>query len=240
MAGKAMSHRLALLLLGPLLYLQGRSARRMALKLPEATGPRQGQQGQGRAVRLLITGDSAAAGVGVHTQSQALAGRLVALLSRQHAVDWQLLAQSGLSSGQLLDSLRSVRKQRFDVVIVSIGVNDVTGLTRSRTWLQNLQNIVAILREELGAQQVLLSRLPPMHRFTALPQPLRWWLGLRARHLDGLLRELASTTPHCRYLEIPYPADPSYIATDGFHPGARAYQLWAEHAVATLQAPEPD
>jgi hypothetical protein len=32
-----------------------------------------------------------------------------------------------------------------------------------------------------------LSGLPPMHRFPALPQPLRWYIGSRARDFDRAL-----------------------------------------------------
>jgi hypothetical protein len=37
----------------------------------------------------------------------------------------------------------------------------------------------------------VLSGLPPMHRFPALPQPLRWYVGSRARDFNRVLAELA-------------------------------------------------
>ena len=58
--------------LGPLLLWQGRAVRARALKLPEAAGPREGREGQGApALRLLVVGDSSAAGVGVEHLAQA-------------------------------------------------------------------------------------------------------------------------------------------------------------------------
>ena len=66
------------LALAPLLVAQAVRTRKRAPVLPEPAGPRQGCVGQGDGVelRLLIAGDSSAAGVGVAHQDQALAGHL--------------------------------------------------------------------------------------------------------------------------------------------------------------------
>ena len=47
-----------------------------ALRLPEAEGPRAGSAGEGPALRLLILGDSSAAGVGTTHQEEALLGQM--------------------------------------------------------------------------------------------------------------------------------------------------------------------
>ena len=85
------------LLLSPLLVTQAVRTRRRAPALPVAAGPRSGQVGevgQKPALRLLIVGDSSAAGVGVPTQDLALAGQLTRTLAQQAAVavHWQLVA----------------------------------------------------------------------------------------------------------------------------------------------------
>ena len=76
-----MLYHLALILIGPVLFLQGKHVKRVTPKLSEPEGHRHGQVGQGKGLSLLIVGDSAAAGVGVEHQQQALSGRLVAALS---------------------------------------------------------------------------------------------------------------------------------------------------------------
>ena len=53
--------KLLQLLLAPWLIWQGRKVRKNTLRLPEAAGPREGQQGSGTSLRLLVLGDSAAA-----------------------------------------------------------------------------------------------------------------------------------------------------------------------------------
>ena len=59
---------------GPLMYIQGMIVRKYAAELPEAVGPRAGVIGQGKPLRVLVLGDSSAAGVGVQTQDEAIAG----------------------------------------------------------------------------------------------------------------------------------------------------------------------
>ncbi len=63
------------LMLAPLLVAQAVATRRRAPLLPEAQGRARRRVGGGAdALRLLIAGDSSAAGVGVARQDQALAG----------------------------------------------------------------------------------------------------------------------------------------------------------------------
>ena len=75
-----MGYKIAAIALGPLLLLQGRRVRRSVPRLPEPTGPRSGCVGAGRSLRVLIAGDSAAAGVGSANQDQALSGQLIRCL----------------------------------------------------------------------------------------------------------------------------------------------------------------
>ena len=85
------------LVLSPLLVAQALTTRRRALVLPEADGPREGRlAGEGQAVRVLVAGDSSAAGVGVTHQRHAVAGHLAATLQRRlhRPIEWVLRARS--------------------------------------------------------------------------------------------------------------------------------------------------
>jgi hypothetical protein len=69
-----MLYQLTTLALGPLLLAQGLYVRRKTPLLPEPPGARSGFAGTGRLLRVLILGDSAAAGVGAASQLSALSG----------------------------------------------------------------------------------------------------------------------------------------------------------------------
>ena len=224
----------ATLALAPLLLAQALYVRRTTPRLPEPDGERRGVIGSGRSLRLLILGDSAAAGVGVAHQDAALCGQLVRHLSPHCALEWRLLATTGDGTAEALCRLDIEPNLRCDVVLTSLGVNDVTGLRGMQTFLADQRRLVAKLRERHGARLCLLSGLPPMHAFPALPQPLRWALGRQARRFDAALAQWCSTQADCEHLPFGELPDAQYMASDGFHPGAPIYSLWAEHVAGRI------
>jgi len=219
---------LGLTLLGPLLWMQGKYVRLVTPRLPEPPGAREGTTGQGPLLRLLIAGDSAAAGVGAATQDEALCGRLLAYLRPHCTVKWRLLAVNGLDSPGLVKLLEATSVERFDVVLLSIGVNDVTGLRSPSRWLRWQDQLASVVQARFRPRLLIHSAIPPMHGFTALPQPLRWFMGRWALEmnlqLQNSLSEKNGRTLHCAFCG----AASEGLAADGFHPGPIAYDLWAD------------
>lgn len=213
------------LALSPVLLPQAVAVRLRALALPEPPGPRQGVSGQGPVLRLLVLGDSSAAGVGVGAQDEALAGRLVADLARDFTVHWRLEARTGATSAQTLERLVQLDLGRIDVAVTALGVNDVTHQVSPARFRDQQRAIAAYLLRH-GAQQVWRTGLPPMERFPLLPRPLRNVLGAQARKLDRVL-EADSIVPLHRLPFDPAQLDPALLARDGFHPGPAIYAEWA-------------
>ena len=217
-----------LTLLAPILWLQGRHVRRVTPRLPEPPGPREGTTGQGPLLRILIAGDSAAAGVGVPSQEEALCAKLVSRLSQHCTVEWRVLAVNGLDSPGLLKLLEAAPVRRFDVVVLSIGVNDVTSLRSPSEWLQWQTRLAATIEQRFEPKLLIHSALPPMHGFTALPHPLRWFLGRWAMEMN---RKLAASLSNQtgRTLHLPFQGAGAHgLAADGFHPGPIGYAMWAQ------------
>ena len=94
--------------LSPLLIHQGRKARRDTPRLPEATGDCHGQYGDGIPERrLLVIGESTAAGVGVQRHEQGLASQLARLLHERSGktVAWHTFGINGATLSELMDNL---------------------------------------------------------------------------------------------------------------------------------------
>lgn len=227
---------LSSVLLAPILVIQGRYVRRVTPRLPEARGARSGVFGAGPKVKLLMIGDSATAGVGVRRQEQALSGRLVSSLGSTHEVTWKMIARAGYASADVLDWLKSSPAEGFDFVLVSLGVNDATARTKSKEWANNLLGIIALLKAKFCARKILFSSVPPMHRFLALPQPLRWWLGARAKKLNSMIKAIVRTDHACLLIPLTFPVDQVYLAKDGFHPGEKAYAFWGAQVARTIRS----
>ena len=226
------------LALAPVLVWQGRRTRATTPRLPEAPGARSARAGDGPPLRLLIAGDSAAAGVGIEHQDRALSGRLAALLVPHRTLSWRLVARTGWATADLMAHLRAVEAEAFDVAVLSLGVNDVTSALRVGTWLRHQRELVELLAVRFGVRQIVLTAVPPMQVMHALPQPLRWVLGRRAAHFNQALRAAVRGWPGCRLVGLA-PSDlpahrPGVLAADGFHPGETTCQRWAEALAASI------
>lgn len=232
-----MPNPLATVLLGPVLLLQGRRVRREVPRLPEPPGERAGVTGDGPRLRLLVVGDSAAAGVGAAHQDEALTGQLVRVLSPRFELHWRLEAKTGATTASAIEHLRSLPAEPFDVAVTSLGVNDLTAGRRLPAWLQEQAALRDLLRGRFGVGRLLVSGLPPVHAFPALPQPLRWYLGARARAFDLALRQSLAHEPGARHVGFDGEHDvPSMMASDGFHPGPPVYAAWARRLADALEA----
>ena len=166
------------LALSPLLLAQAVATRRRALVLPEAGGAREGRVGEATGtppLRLMIAGDSSAAGVGVAHQREALAGHLTRALHRQLGVpvEWLLRARSGLTTRQVHEFLRIEPAGPVDVAVLVTGVNDVIDQVPSRRAVRQRAALADWLLGAGLARHVVFAPLPPIDRFPLLPQPLR-------------------------------------------------------------------
>lgn len=225
--------------LSPLLLVQALRLRKRALRLPEAAGPRRGTTGAGPPLRLLIIGDSSAAGVGATTQREALAGQLTAALGRRRTVSWQLIASTGATTATTLARLKSDALDPADIVLVILGVNDVTRGGPQAAWLRSHATLRALLRHKTTAQHLYISEIPPLGAFPLLPDPLRWLLGRRAARFGTALAQALEKEPGCSYVQLPDTLDPADMAEDGFHPGPVIYAAWAKELARRILSDGP-
>ena len=126
----------------------------------------------------------------------------------------------------IITRLNSERPGQFQVAVTALGVNDVTRRRPVSEWLDEQRRLWDILRTQCGVSLIVVSGLPPVHLFPALPQPLRWYLGRRATEFDHALVKATNDQPGCHFVSLRHVQDASAIATDGFHPGAIAYADW--------------
>jgi lysophospholipase L1-like esterase len=224
--------------LGPLLLAQASHVRRMALELPEPHGPRSGVVGRGHPpLRLLVLGDSSAAGVGAKTQRDALAlplaERIAARLGR--AVRWQLEAESGLTSEGVLHKLMRNRPHEADVAVVVVGVNDITKQVPLAFALRQRQHIADWLQVHAGVRHVVFPAVPDMNTFPALPRALAFYAGQASRRNNRAQARWAAGQASITHAVMNGIARPHLFCEDGFHPAPALYakvaDRLAEHIV---------
>lgn len=219
--------------------------RARAPRLPAAPGPTCGTAtpgpggGGAKPLRLLGLGDSIIAGVGAADSGSAL----VASLARQMARDlgrplaWRALGRSGAGARVLhRQVLAADRGPPADLVVVSAGVNDVTGLLPMGRWRRDLAALALALRAHSPGALIVLVGLPPLDRFPLLPPALARVMGGRARVFDAVLAELAAVEDGWLHVPIGAAVGPELFCGDGFHPGDAGYQVLARLVGAAVLA----
>jgi lysophospholipase L1-like esterase len=185
-------------------------------------------------LRVLWLGDSTAAGVGADTPEGALPRQVAAALDRP--VHLRVLARSGARVRDVLaDQLPRVAELDVapDLVIVSVGANDVVHLTRRRTFRRQY---AAMLAAFAGTRVVVLG-IPDMASALVLGQPLRAAAGAQARIVDRWIRTTAASFPDVHHIDISARAHTrpaEHLSLDRYHPNDAGYGIWAGIVAATL------
>ncbi|MFZ7792922.1 SGNH/GDSL hydrolase family protein [Acinetobacter lwoffii] len=222
----------------PALVIQGNRVKKNTLKLPEPLGKRQGRTGTGKKLSLLILGDSAAAGVGVEHQDDALLGAILHKLKSDFEIEWKLQAKTGDTSSKVIRALDQMEVQHYDVIITSVGVNDVTKLMPAEVWIQKQEQLYSKIQQKFSPKLIIAAGVPPMNMFPALPNPLAWLFGKYAKHMNLKLEKFVNQQVNMQWIEYDiekYRAMNLQMAADGFHPSKEVYTLWGQEVAGKIR-----
>jgi lysophospholipase L1-like esterase len=191
-------------------------------------------------LRVILLGESTAAGVGAASHEAGLAGQFALAINRaiSRPVEWRVVARTGINARKcLVELVPKIAGERADLVLIALGVNDTIEFHSARRWTVDVTRLIETVQKELGDPLVVLSGVPPLQRFPLLPNPLRFILGARSTSLEAAT--LASSKRMRRVVHVPFHVDEHESAdelfcSDGFHPSERGYQLWAEQLAAAF------
>lgn len=195
--------------------------------------------GTGEPVRMAWLGDSTAAGVGAMDPGGALPRQVASRLGRP--VELVVLARSGARVAEVADDqVGRVAAGRPDLVVVSVGANDVTHLTSAGAFRRSYEELLDRL-DELGSVEVVVLGVPDMGSPPRLAQPLRFVAGVRGGTLDAVVREVARDHG-VGYVDIAGETGPAFrrrldlFSADRYHPDRRGYEVWADAVVPVVRA----
>lgn len=182
---------------------------------------------------FAVVGDSTAAGVGAGSADRAYA----TLLARRIAQERYrvTLVATGISGARVADAadeqIPEVLEAEPDVVVVAIGANDVTHVTRLSSLEEDMRGILERLTAS-GAAVVVAG--PPDMRSPVFYEPLRSIVGWRGRAVTETIEKVARdagvpVVPLADETRDFFIEDPDrYYSADEFHPSAAGYALWAD------------
>ncbi len=225
--------------LAPALIPQSRRLRKEIPRLPDAALPWTGSTAGPNPVRILVLGDSTAAGVGADSQSDALPGNLARNIYDRfgRGAHWRAVGRNGATALDIItDYLGEAAEAGSDLAFLTIGANDALGLRSRGAFRRDVVTIVRELRAANPDALILVSLMPRFDRFASLPQPVKWNLSLHAASLDDAARAAVKGIPGVFAIPKPAPYTPEFWATDGFHPSAHGYREWVEFALGAVPA----
>ena len=223
----------------PLLWFQGMRLKRKVLRFSTPSDLPYGIcKGKNKEFSILGLGESPMAGVGIAKHTLTLtgltAGRLNKLLG--YSVKWKILAQNGLTLNNLNKLICEQSDESVDLVLVSIGGNDVFQLTPPWIWKKNIDKCVKLIFQKNEKPVILFSPVPPVGRFPAIPSPLRIAFSLWEFLLQGCLAQVINSMDNTYLLDERYPDGKKYYLEDGIHPSRLAYTAWSEKlAIMTVE-----
>jgi lysophospholipase L1-like esterase len=213
---------------------------------PDGGGDGRGldRQQEAAPLRLVVLGDSTAAGVGSPTLEESLpvliAQRVADRLGRPVAVTG--LGVSGAVTRDVAEGqVPAVAGLEPDVVVAVVGSNDVTHGTPPWRLRDDIAELRAAVGDATGAPLVLAG-IPLFGSADALGRPLRWVVDAYANVLRDAQRAAAATNG-VPFVEIARDASPRFsgvpeaMSPDGFHPAPVGYGFWADAiAPVTVEA----
>ncbi len=222
----------------PALLIQGNRVKKNTLRLPEPAGEREGLFGQGKPLSILIVGDSAAAGVGVEHQEEALTGAILNQLQQDYQIRWKLQAKTGDTTSKVIRVLSEIPAEHYDVVVTSVGVNDVTKLMPADVWIKKQQQLYSEIEARFSPELIIAAGVPPMNMFPALPNPLAWLFGRYAKAMNRELDNMVKKKANMQWIEYDiqkYQNMNLQMAKDGFHPSKEVYTLWGQEVASKIR-----
>ena len=217
-----------------------------------------GQRPRQRVVRagdgplhVVWLGDSTSTGVGADPFTGSMAWRVAEGLTEGPVV----LTVLGRSGDQVHEVVDEQLPQLADVlaaqggdpvVLVSIGANDVTALTRRPTFAARYETMVDGITAALAEAgrpdaPVVLVGIPELGVAPRLLPPLRQVAGLRASQLDDEIEHIADERG-IHHVELAgrtgsiFAGDPDrYFAADDYHPSSDGHGVWADAVLASIR-----
>lgn len=226
--------RVVAFVLSPLLRKQGDRMRTAMPWLPPAKLPWRGTVEGPHPFRLLVIGDSTAAGVGVQDPDHGLGGSLARVLADRtgRGVEWLALGQAGATAKDLRARfLLKAMEEEYDVVFISIGANDILELRSRAAFRDDFRAILTALRDRSPEARIVVANMPMFAWLTVIPNPLRWVLSLHATNLQHAAQREVARDPAAHMSPPPPTYSAGFFARDRFHPSAEGYRDWADFAI---------
>ncbi len=231
--------------MSPVYVWQGVAIRRKIERMLPPLGPRSGLMGTSDdkdvAIRLLVIGDSSAAGVGVEQIEDSLAPRLAERIYALTGlpVFWRAAGSNSAVCADVRDHVvPNLAREAFTHIVLSIGTNDAKNFHGGHRFKKSFGTLLYALKAKWPEARIVWSPPVDFMRVPALPRGLARVLELRA----GVIRRIGNRLCHERgavpSTMLPR-VEPAGFSRDGFHASAEGYAYVAGHLAPYVLGDRP-
>lgn len=188
-------------------------------------------------MRLLIVGDSTAVGTGATAPQGSVAG-LLGLRFPRLLIDNR--SRDGATFAAVLEQLGG--DERFDMVLVMAGGNDVVRLRGLQALQGDVERVVQRARQRAGL--VVLMPAGNVGNAPFFYAPVSWWMTWRSRRLHAFVNEAARrhgavfVSLFREHADDPFVQRPQLNAADGLHPSDAGYRVWFDELMVQAALPQ--
>lgn len=208
---------------------------------PESSGW-YGRGRPGPAIRIVLLGDSSAAGYGVDRVEDTPGAQLASGVATQanRRVHLRAFAKIGAKSSDLRAQIEAALPTDPDLAVILIGANDVTHTVLPSQSVQQLAEGVRRLRE--AGCTVVVGTCPDLGTIKPIAPPLKqvarsWSRRLAAAQTIAVVEEGGRTVALASILGAEFAAAPAMMfGPDQFHPSADGYRHLASVLIPSCLA----
>lgn len=178
---------------------------------------------------MLVLGDSTAVGVGASAPQDSLAARAAAHIQASSVENY---AKSGAVTSDLLQQIQQAKKEKYSLILVQIGGNDIIRFRSSKSAAAQLSEALNQLPDSDKVVVISAGNVGGAPLFPLFLRPLYTRLNVsyheafeRAVEAKGFVYVNLYTAPSGNLIEN-HPE--VYLAEDGLHPSTAGYALWFE------------
>lgn len=227
----------------PVYLWQGVAVRLRSIRMLPPAGPvRHEIDGVDPAVRLLVVGDSSAAGIGIETTDGLLAVRLAELIAARtgRRVLWRAAGFNSATAGQLRDFVvPNLAPEPWTHIVLAVGTNDAKNFHTVGRFKREFGGLIYALKAKWPEARIVWSPVVDMALIPALPRALGRLLEIRASLINRMGERLCLERGVVPASRLPILDPRAGFSRDGFHASEAGYRAWAEHLEALVMATEP-
>lgn len=188
-------------------------------------------------MRILLIGDSTAFGIGASSPEKSLAGLYSKKYPQAEIIN---MGENGKKTVDLVQDLQKIKDQRFDIIQIDIGGNDIIRFRPYAETEEHIQKALALASDM--ADTVIFLSTGNLGTVKLFPPGTRFLLEKRTRKLRDIFIRTSDTFENVFYVDLfreadedPFSKDPEkYYAEDYLHPSDEGYADWFSYIEETL------